>query len=706
MTVHAQELNRKLCETFHQLDLKRPLRLRRYDPGDVLTYKLESIAGEHFTIAALQVLKYAGGGFAGQVYQVKLLRLEEPGLFPELKTDSLYALKIMLPLSAFNRFFRNLIYTLGFQAPFQLQTSRAALRSGALWQKFIRRGAALRFGSESSVVNIHALLLDEQLHSLGELSEWIEGRTWRLEVDDQVNYLQAWLRGRKVPVNRLGSPEFRAKFTFMKEFTALLHDMGAHELARQYEWSTLKSQPNCLKRLASDPEPDQGLVAVDFRAGLALLPLLPMSPGDVKLIFQGLQRGSLVQFDRGNCRQLESFLQKNYAHFSDMLPLLDKLKETDEQYRNSLPDITHNLWRWFRPSFWSRVAANRLDSWLVKDYLDDEARKKLSDSRLAGFIALLLGSVPVFGRFLLRIFHHRLWQSHYRNILFLRGYLGRALRGNILEKVLHWHQQGRLSGAAALRLASHPALFYLHLPLSLLPAGLHRFLIDSAFRRRKLHSVFIRPFQLYFKADLRREWLSSMLTEGIRKHILSTKDAAVIGRQLDEPFIQKYLKSLAVHILTIPITQIVSIMVAILYIMAHPELPPAQAWGIGLGIIALFQVIPVSPGSLLRGLYVTYLVIRERDFRNYNLALPLAYFKYIGYLAFPIQMAYRYPALARFMAGHWATEAVHIVPVFGEKGAWLEHKVFGLFYNWPLTLKRQHQLRYQLKKSVTNRYWH
>jgi len=70
---------------------------------------------------------------------------------------------------------------------------------------------------------------------------------------------------------------------------------------------------------------------------------------------------------------------------------------------------------------------------------------------------------------------------------------------------------------------------------------------------------------------------------------------------------------------------------------------------------------------------VLYLVIRERNIKDYNIALVLAFFKYVGYLAFPIQMAYRYPVLARFMAVHWATSAVHIVPVFGESGALLEH---------------------------------
>jgi len=135
-------------------------------------------------------------------------------------------------------------------------------------------------------------------------------------------------------------------------------------------------------------------------------------------------------------------------------------------------------------------------------------------------------------------------------------------------------------------------------------------------------------------------------------------------------------------------------------------MPRAQAWGIGIGIIALFQVVPISPGSLVRGLYVVYLVIRERNFKDYNIAVFLGFFKYVGYLAFPIQMTYHYPALARFMAAHWATEAVHIVPVFGERGALLEHWVFCLFYNWPLTVRRRMRKRAQLRASLKPRYWH
>ena len=69
-------------------------------------------------------------------------------------------------------------------------------------------------------------------------------------------------------------------------------------------------------------------------------------------------------------------------------------------------------------------------------------------------------------------------------------------------------------------------------------------------------------------------------------------------------------------------------------------------------------------------------------------------------------MAYRYPVLARFMAGHWANESVHIVPVFGESGALLEHWVFCLFYNWPLTIRHRIQKRIQLRASIRKRFWH
>jgi len=279
------------------------------------------------------------------------------------------------------------------------------------------------------------------------------------------------------------------------------------------------------------------------------------------------------------------------------------------------------------------------------------------------------------------------------------------MRAHRAEKVIAWHRRGRVGADRASTIAASPVRFFGHTLLSSLPAGLHRVLTDWRYALGKLSYVFVRPVRLYFNAAAREQWLRDMIAEGRRHHMLSDEDAAIIESQINEPFIQKYLKSLAVHVCTLPITQVVSVTVAMWYKISN-NLSWGDAWDEMLLIIGAFQLVPISPGSLVRGLYVLYLVIRERDFKNYNIAVFLGFFKYIGYLAFPIQMAYHYPALARFMAGHWATGAAHIVPVFGERGALLEHAVFNMFYNRPLTLRRRMGARAERRATRPARWWH
>ena len=314
---YSVETCRELQERFRRTGVCRPMRVGRYDPGTELTYQVQGLDGGGTATVRLTVERFVGGGFAGQVYRVKVLGMEGAQI-AGLEAGGCYAMKILVPPSGFSRVFRDVLYWVGFQGPFQLQVNPAAARAGALWQKIIRRAARVKLGEERAVVDIYGTFVDEQLGSCGELSEWVEGRTWRLEVDDRLDLLRRWRHGKAVDAEHLGSPEYRAKKAFMREFVGLLHEMGAYEFARQYEWSTCKSQPNCLKRQGVEEQPAAGLVAVDFRAGLALLPFLPMSPGDVKLILQGLGRGSLVQFDRGNLDRLDRFVAAHSSEFADM----------------------------------------------------------------------------------------------------------------------------------------------------------------------------------------------------------------------------------------------------------------------------------------------------------------------------------------------------------------------------------------------------
>ncbi|MHC4397785.1 MAG: hypothetical protein ACYS1A_19240, partial [Planctomycetota bacterium] len=527
-----------------------------------------------------------------------------------------------------------------------------------------------------------------------------------LEVDDHLDSLKRWRRDKAGDRQQLGSPEYRAKRKFMRDFVKLLNDMGAYEFARQYEWWTCKSQPNCLKRRDTEDDPSGGLVAVDFRAGLALLPFLPMSPGDFKLILKGLFRGSLVQFDRGSIGKLQRFIEQNSNEFADSQKLLDELKSAESVYRNSVPDITHNHVRLFYSNnLWSTMLDSAVTGWKVRNLVDARHEQKMRSSKASTILFYIIGLVPFLGKLFQRIWARPDWRSHYKAMVTSAVYLFGAVRGRMAEKVILWHRAGRLDAERAPKVAGSLVRFLCHLPLSILPAGLHRFLTNWVFFKDKIHYIFVRPIKLYFSAKLREQWMRDMVAEGRKKHILTEEDAQTILSRIQEPYIQKYLKSLAVHVCTLPVTQVVSVIVALWFKMAN-DLTWAQAWDEMLLILVFFQVIPLSPGSLVRGFYVLYLVIRERNFKDYNIAVFLGFFKYIGYLAFPIQMTYHYPALARFMAAHWSTEGVHIVPVFGERGALLEHWVFRLFYNWPLTIRRRMRKRTQIRASIKPRYWH
>ncbi len=739
---HCVDTIQTLTDRFGDLALARPMRVERYEAGTELTYDITGVASRASGTMTVAIEKFVGGGFAGQVYRVELKSLDcDAGEIPSLVVGEKYAMKILIPPSAGSNAFRNLIYGIGFQAPFSLQVNPTAARAGALWQTLIRRAARMRFGTAAAVTEIHATFIDQTLGSCGEISEWIDGRVWQFETDDHLETRKAWNVGDSVDGQE--SKEYLSKKTFMGGIVRLLHEMGAAELARQYEWWTCKSQPNTLKRHGHDADPAEGLTAVDFRAGLALLPFLPMSPGDIPLIFKGLARGSLVQFDRPNLKKLKAFVAANAEHFSDMDHVVEDLVAAEGVYRNSMPDITHNHVRLlYSPTLWRTMLDTTVEGWRIRGITDEKTSASLAASRpatlgfgvirrlpaLAGIVGAICVGLAVFSKdhswptalvgILTAVIGGRLGRlvgsligrgdtrRHVGSILTSVKYFARAFKGHVIEQAISWHRGGRLSAEQALALARHPSRYFIHRPLSFLPIFLHKLLTDRLYAKQTGYFIFVRPIRLLFSAEMREQWLREMVAQGRAKGMITDADADEIESQLSEPFIQKYLVSLVIHICTAPITQVVSIIVAIVYVAHHPEFTWQEGWAYALGIIALFQVVPISPGSLARGLYVTGLVIKERNFKDYKIALFMAYFKYIGYLSFPIQMAYRYPALARFMAAHWATEFVHVIPVFGERGALAEHGVFDLFYNYPLTARRRIPLRNAVREKRRGRYWH
>jgi len=692
---YSIDLCRELINRVQELKLIIPYRHKRYEAGDVLDLAFTSVWPENKGSGRFRIEKFVGGGFAGQVYRCVLedLKLSNGGSCRDFKEGNIYAVKIMIPPSRFARFFRNVLYWIAFQAPFSAQVNKGACKAGLIWQKLARIAGKVEFGYDDAVADVYGSFYDEELESYGEIREWVEGRTWRLEADVTPQKRRKW---KKIDPRDTGSPEYVAKHQFMYRFVKMLHAMGAPELARQYEWWTMKSQPNALKREGSDDNPLSGLCAVDFRAGLALLPFLPMSIGDFGLIFSGLRRGSLAQFDRCDYKKLREYAAQHEEIFAEYTGMIEALESYDRKYRRSMPDITHHGHRLLVDrSLRADVRKGLVEGYQAADIIDADFGHKLASGGCRFTLFYLLGAIPIVGRLVRKLWGNRLYRQHFTKRIASMQYLSKAIRGAAISRVIEWHRAGRTSERRTNFLSRHPGVFWIQrFMLGFLPIIVHRALAEPSFIVGKIRDSWNFITSFYRDADFREQWLTDLVQEGYEDGMLNMSERDAILAHVKDPFIVKYLKCVAVHFATLPVTQIVSIsvgMIAAVWMLMSGD-PEKATWTNAVAvfgsIVIIFQIIPISPGSICRGLYVLYLMIRERNFRDYMIAAPLSFVKYIGYLSFPLQMATSYPALARFMAGRWATSAVHIVPVFGEKGALLEHFIFDMFFNFPRIIGR------------------
>ena len=120
------EFYRLLENEFKRMALHRPMKIERYEAGTELEYAVTGVETANQAKVHLAIEKFIGGGFAGQVYRVKVLQIStEDAAIDHLEVGGIYAVKILIPPSGFSRLFRNALYWLGFQGPFQLQVNPA-----------------------------------------------------------------------------------------------------------------------------------------------------------------------------------------------------------------------------------------------------------------------------------------------------------------------------------------------------------------------------------------------------------------------------------------------------------------------------------------------------------------------------------------------------------------------------------------------------
>ena len=131
----AIEYSVEVCNTlkkeFRDAELHRPMRVAQYDEGNEIVYDVKAVSdGSPGKVRVAE--KFVGGGFAGQVYRVRILKIESrSGSINGLEVGKAYAMKILIPPTGFSCFFRNALYWIGFQGPYQPQVNPAAARAGA-----------------------------------------------------------------------------------------------------------------------------------------------------------------------------------------------------------------------------------------------------------------------------------------------------------------------------------------------------------------------------------------------------------------------------------------------------------------------------------------------------------------------------------------------------------------------------------------------
>ena len=125
---YSVEICNQLEDIISKSNLLRDYPPSRYDPGRILSLDATGVCPAGKARLRVKIEKFVGGGFAGQVYRVRLLDIapDSPPL-AGLQPGGIYAVKIMIPASGFARVFRNAIYRLGYQTFFALQVNQAVL---------------------------------------------------------------------------------------------------------------------------------------------------------------------------------------------------------------------------------------------------------------------------------------------------------------------------------------------------------------------------------------------------------------------------------------------------------------------------------------------------------------------------------------------------------------------------------------------------
>ena len=659
----------------------RPL-FHGYHAGQCLEVPVFGLDGTRLGVERLRVDFSPGSGFAGQVLRAEPQRgviwgRKGPGPHPAV------ALKILRPRSNLKTFFRDSLFRLSYQTCYAARLEESALRAGMIWQEILRQAVQVELGGWLSVAQPLGYYWDASVGSYVEIHQWVEARAAAYQVDDRL-----FLRHRALPPGKNPS-EMQRKRQVMGRLVNLCQSIGAIGLARQYEWYTFVSQANVLT-LNDSPVGAPMFIVVDCRPGLAVPFFLPLSPAHASIILKGLRGGVLIHFDQCDLGQLDAWLAAHPDLVEGLQPLVDRLRIDNASYRDGRPD----LWQ-RRPHFWmdknqrSKVRLRRLSTWQRLGLLSPRSVRRLKNSELLFWTALLLDNFPLLGPWLLGGLGHSAHRRHLGALARNPSYRKRAIDARRQVDLEDWQTVERIPAGRANRLAgSIPRYLAEKLILGWLPAGLHRLLVDPQARRQLIQERLALPFDLLFREPRRRGWLCAVIEKQRARRLVSREKADELCAQASEPRLQGFLRDLGFSLGLEIFSKLVYLALAVY------GLSSGDFW-----LLALALLGPIPPSGVMRGLYgLARLgwelprIVRQKDRRGLTslcLGLAVAPWRFIGNLFAPLEMLFYYRRLSLLLVDHFISQMVHGIPVFGGEGKLLEYWAFQATFNLPLSLYRR-----------------
>ncbi len=557
------------------------------------------------------------------------------------------------------------IYRASFQAPFAYQDSADAILA-AFYRRRIAAAIVQARAPEAAVAKPLYVRWDEESQAMVLASEYIQGRgIIPQEADPWMT--RRWFATR-LGKGSLAPPAPREEIDdllgLMTKLEDLLVDCGLTGSGWQVCKRAMVSTANLLRT-------DQGYVVIDLESGIPSV-LVP------RYLREGLRLGSLPLFDDLDAGRLQGWIEQHHGELRAALPPnelrqleadVPRLIEHTQRWKLSEPAIGRNPTRWLTPEFRASYRNRVLDSWQRRGIADAERVENLraGETRLRTDPVYWLGWIPGrVGRFSQRLVANQGYRAKVNRWLSDAEYRRDQIAEYAATAYREWEAEGRVGPQtqtetqaqakseprpmAGVRFVAHS------LAAKLLPAGLHRWCVDSRHRRNSLAQLKQFCIDGRFQSQLGRSMILSRVNSWDRDQRLTSQAAATLVQELDAPAVAEYVRGFGLHVglkLLTPLALSLKVGGA----------AASLASGNPFYFLLTLMLLPI----LRTAVTLWRMVATQSPFADYRDALLVGILPVVGSLAYPVQMHAKFPVLSNFLLRDFAARCGRWLPIYGGK---------------------------------------